>query len=291
MDSIVYFNGDFIGENEAKLSAKDRSYLFGEGLFETIFAAEGSLPFWPEHVERLHRGIELLQFSLPLEASHLREACEELLKKNHQREAILRLTLSRENLNWNPWQASDRYNLLIYLRPLPVNLEELKSKGVRVVSYPNFPKAPNPLNEIKSTNYLAYQLAKQYALEQQAGEALLLDTQGRVVEGATSNLFIFSEGRWVTPPLDSGPLPGVTRQVVLRQLAGQGWPFEEAPLTLAQVLDSELAFLTNAAWGLVPITQIDGKTLRKSGSEQAFRKLQKLYAEEWARRLHEGRED
>lgn len=285
---MVYFNGDFIGESEAKLSPKDRSYLFGEGLFETMFAAEGKIPFWPEHLERLHRGMERLRFTFPLAAGHLREACEELLRRNHQMDAIVRLTLSRENFGWNPSDTSNRYNLLIYLRNFPTQLEELKTQGVRVVTYPNFPKPPSPLNEIKSTNYLAYQLAKQYALEQRAEEALLLNTQGDVVEGSASNLFVFSKGRWVTPPTEAGALPGVTRRIVLNQLAGQGWPFEEGLVTYEQVLNSELAFLTNAAWGLVPISHVDGTALRRNASEKIFRKLQKLYQEEWLRRLHDG---
>lgn len=285
MTQWIYHNGNFLPESAAVLPVTDRSYLFGEGLFETMRVTRGQIPWLPEHLERLRRGMERLDFTMELSDAHLAAALTQTLERNSLEAGILRLTLSRQNAGLDSFEPGEIINLVIFPRSLPEKLSTWQTQGLHAVFYTQWSKRPEPLDRIKSTDYLEYLQAKAYAGKQGAEEALILDAEQAVIEGAVSNLFVFAADRWVTPPLRQGPLPGVTRRVILNLFREQQIPHEEAPVPRALLEKSPEAFLSNAAWELLPLTRLEGKPVGRGTPGEHTRILQDLFRRELERRL------
>ncbi len=280
MSSLVYFNGILVPEREVALPPTDRSYLYGEGLFETMLATRGFIPFLREHLERLQNGMKVLDFQMDLSGPKLEFALYQTLLHNHMKDAVLRLTLSRQNENLSDTTWGENYNLLIFVRPIPSDREARRHQGARTVKYPHFRKWPGPLSAVKATNYLEYLQAKKYAEQHDAEEALILNAEGRIAEGSTTNIFLYTQDRWLTPSFEEGPLPGVTRRILLKMMERLGIPHEEAPVLPEAESQIDEAFLTNAVWEILPVTKIDGRPLGSAKPGKHTQHLQELWAEE-----------
>ena len=172
-------------------------------------------PFrWREHLERFQRGAEFLKIKLPFAPEALRGFADELIAKNNLPDALLRVTLSRGIgvRGYSP-KGAENPTLVMSLHAAPANTGE-NPRWKLITSSHRLP-ANEPLAHFKTCNKLAQILARAEADAAGANEALLLNTDGFVVEGASSNLFWIEDETVCTPPLASGVLPGVTRAVVL----------------------------------------------------------------------------
>lgn len=260
----VFLNGKFVPEEQAVISVFDRSFLYGDGLFETMLIAEG-IPFrWSQHLERLQRGAAFLGITVPFEESALHEFAAQLVSRNHMRQALLRLTLSRGIgiRGYSPKGADCPTFVMSLHNAGDLDSEALLSWSLKVATY----RLPSnePLAQLKHCNKLPQILARAQAEESGAGEALLRNTDGFVVEGATSNLFWVEQGIVHTPPLASGVLSGVTRAVVLELCAGLGLEVREVNVTPARLGQAEGVFLSLSSFGIVQGSSLDGHALRQS---------------------------
>ena len=280
MSGLVYFNGMLKHEHEVAFWALDRSYLYGEGLFETMKATRGFIPFLAEHLNRLFRGMDLLRMQLNLSSSKLEFALYQTLHHNRLKDAYLKLMLSRENREIGSFEPGDTTNLVVLAKPFDKPSRRLYEAGMKARVVEDFKISPDSLCQVKTTNYLRPMLAQRMAQEQGADEALLLNIFGNVAEGATTNIFLFNGKKIVTPPVSEGPLPGVTRRVVIDLLVKNYIPYEERPISLDELLGAEEAFLTNAIKDIVPLTQINDTKIGNGlpGSETA--KVVALFREE-----------
>ena len=261
MSSYVYFNGTLRQEHEVKVSIFDRSYLYGEGLFETLKASQGFIPYMQEHLNRLFHGIDLLKMDVDVSRAKLEFALYQTLHHNRFKEAYLKLILSRENLEFGSTEAGEETNLLVVAKVLPKLSTKLYTQGCSAHVVDSIKIAADVLCQIKSSNYLKQLLAQRIARDVGADEALLLNSSGRLVEGATSNLFIVKQRKVFTPPLEEGILPGITRQVLLELMQRNHWNFEETPLTIEDLREADEAFLTSSLKEVMPLTRVDGKTI------------------------------
>ncbi len=280
MSGLVYYNGMLKHEHEVAFWALDRSYLYGEGLFETMKAGRGFIPFLNEHLSRLFRGMDALRMKLNVSASKLEFALYQTLHHNRLKDAYLRLMLSRENREIGSFEPGDTTNLVVLAKPLEKPPRRLYGEGARARVIEDFKISPDPLCQVKTTNYLRPMIAQRMAQEQGADEALLLNTFGNVAEGATTNLFIFDGEKIVTPPVSEGPLPGVTRRVVIDLLVKNYVPYEERPLRLQDVYTAKEAFLTNAIKEIVPLTQVNDKAIGEGRPGPETEKVATLFREE-----------
>lgn len=261
---IVFLNGQFVPEADAKVSVFDRSFLYGDGLFESVRVYAGKAFRWPQHLERLHAGAKFLGIRLPFSDAELTAAATELLTRNAMTEANLRLVLSRGvgPRGYSP-KGADSPTLVMTLHPAPAVSPEKPMRWELITSSFRIP-AGDRLATFKTANKLAQVLARAEAEERGADEALLLNTDGRFAEAASSNLFWIENGVVCTTPLAEGLLAGVTRAFVL-ELAGQlGLPTAERSCRLWQLQQAEGVFLTTSSLEIVPAIALDGVPLRES---------------------------
>ena len=261
---IVFLNGQFVPEAEAKVSVFDRSFLYGDGLFETVRVYAGKPFRWPQHLERLHAGAKFLGIRIPFTDAELTAAAAEMVARNGLLEATLRLSLSRGigPRGYSP-RGADSPTLVLTLHPAPSVSPEQPVRWKLITSSFRIP-AGDRLATFKTANKLAQVMARAEAEERGADEALLLNTDGRFAEAASSNLFWIEHGVLCTTPLAEGLLAGVTRAFVL-ELAGQlGLPTAERSCRLWQLQQAEGVFLTTSSLEIVPAIALDGSPLRES---------------------------
>lgn len=273
---IVFLNGQFVPETQATVSVFDRSFLYGDGLFESLRVANGKPFRWEQHLDRLARGAAFLGIKIPFDRPALARFADELIAQNRLPEALLRLTLSRGvgPRGYSP-RGADRPLLVMTLHPFKAPAADAEhSMGAageagglvrwRARTAACRLPAGETLAQFKTANKLAQVLARAEAEAAGADEALLLNTAGFLVEGASSNFFWVHEGTVCTPPLASGVLAGVTRAVVRELCETRGVPFTEAQLKPAELPQVGGAFLSLSSLGLVELAEVDGMPLGRS---------------------------
>lgn len=236
---------------EARLPVDDRGFLFGDGLFETMLVRDGRIPLLPHHAVRLVKSAEAL--AIPADPEGLIRAALAVAESAGPGEHALRLTLSRGAQAGRGYTPPEEPapTLLVTSVPYrrPTGPLSMITASVRVCG-------SSLTSGHKSLSGLEKVVARAEARASGADEALLLNTWGRVAEGAASNLFIFRGGIWITPPIAEGALPGVMRQRVMDATMGIS-----TLLTPGEVLQAEGVYLTNALMGCVPVRYLDGTTL------------------------------
>jgi aminodeoxychorismate lyase len=258
---IVFLNGKFVPEDQALVSVFDRSFLYGDGLFETMLLVNG-VPFrWEQHLERFARGAAFLGISVPFDSAKLRPAAGELVFQNRMHDGLLRLTLSRGVgvRGYSP-RGADSPTLVMTLHPLAdPEAQTLKQWHLRIASF-RLP-ANEPLAQFKNCNKLTQVMARAEVEQLGADEALLTNTDGFVVEGATSNLFWIQQGIVFTPPLSSGILSGVTRLVIFELCEQLGLEVREGNITKDGLFEAEGVFLSLSSLGIVQAVTLDERPL------------------------------
>jgi len=277
MAPTYHVDGALVPAEEATVSVRDRGFMYGDAAFETLRVYGGDPFAWEAHAERLRRTCERLDFAEALPpAADLRERVRETVDANDFEEAYARLSVTRgvQPGTLTPAPRVDP-TVVVVVRELPrgglagepvwdgpATLESVATRRA--------PESALPA-DLKTHSYLNGLLAR-LDLRRGAGpaatdeadvadEALLLDTDGHVTEGATSNVFFVADGRLRTPATSLPLLPGVTRSVVLDLAAAEGLPVETGRYRLRDLRGAEEVFLTNSTWEVRPVTRVDDATL------------------------------
>ena len=264
MGRIVFIDGRFVSEIEAKVSGFDRSFLYGDGLFETL-SVYRSVPFrWEAHMERLGQGAKFLGLSVPLSPSELRRQAEVLIARNRMPEALLRLTVSRGvgRRGYSP-RGADRPCIVMTLHPAPAR-DSVPEAGWKLATASVRLPAGDALARFKTCSKLAQVMARAEAEAAGADEALLLSTEGFVVEAASANLFWVRSGVVETAPMGAGILAGVTRSVVLELCRDLGVPCAEAQVKSRELVGAQAVFLSLSSHGIIPACVLDGLPIGRS---------------------------
>jgi len=251
----IYLNGQLVAAEQAALPALDRGLLYGYGLFETMRSYGGRAFRLAEHYRRLEAGAELLAITVPLTLAALEEAVDATLARNGLPDARLRLTVTA-----GPEDGGGS-SVVLFAREVTEYPPELRRRGMAAVVSGVRRNETSRLARVKSLNCLDNLLVREEARRSGAGEALLLNTQGFIAEGAASNLFLVRDGTLVTPGIEAGALPGITRQVVMELAGEEGMGVEEANVTLPDLFGAGEAFLTNSVMELMPLVGVDGRPL------------------------------
>ena len=288
-NGLVYLNGSFLPREEAKISLFDRGLLFGDGLFETMRAYHGQVFRFDRHFERFWRSIEFLKIPFSSSKEAVRSALDRLLEANQLNEAYIRLMVWRgEGFGLDP-EACSSGSVAIIARPLvpyPQAAYENGFKGAVVSIRQN---EWSPLSRMKSLNFLPNIVAKMEAKAKGADEGILLNTKGHVAEGTVSNVFLVLRGQLVTPSLESGALPGITREAVLELAKGEGINAIEQEIALSELMAAEEVFLTNTLMEVMPMTSIDSLPIGDGRPGPLTKLLAKAYRELVAKETRSGR--
>ncbi|MSU34975.1 MAG: branched-chain amino acid aminotransferase [Pedosphaera sp.] len=272
----VFLNGAFVPEAGARVSVFDRSFLLGDGLFETVRVVNSRPFLWTEHLARLRFGLHHLRIQIPYSDAELTDAAHESISRNGFAGAVLRLHVSRGRgaRGYSPHGATDP-TVVITLhalddtsRTLPAPWRLITS-SVRVI-------AGDPLSAMKTASKLPNIIARMEAEDAGVEEALLLNSRGDVAETASSNIFWVENDDLLTPPLVAGALAGVTRGFVFRLCLDLNLAVQEATCPTSRLIASDGVFLTVSTLGIVGVTSLDGHPLALS---PLIGRLQAAYGE------------
>jgi branched-chain amino acid aminotransferase len=260
---IVFLNGEFVSEERALVSVFDRSFLYGDGLFETLRVAQGRPFRWAQHMDRLRGGADFLGIKIPFGCKALEKYAAELIAQNKMPEALLRLTLSRGvgPRGYSP-KGANQPVLVMSLHALPAAGDA--NRGWKLVTASRRLPAGESLAHFKTANKLVQVLARAEADAAGVDEALLLNTDGFAVEGASSNLFWMQAGTVCTSPLASGVLAGVTRAVTLEICQRLSLPVQEQSISPEELRRCDGVFLTLSSLGVVEAVELDLTALSRS---------------------------
>ncbi|MBW6509398.1 MAG: aminotransferase class IV [Desulfuromonadales bacterium] len=259
---LVCFNGQFIPQEEARVAVNDGAFLYGDSLFETIKARRQQILFRDQHLERIERSAQLLEFPCP--RAQIESACDELSERLTAPVSRIRLTLSRGPYQGLLYPAAGQSWFLLTATPYDESNERRHEQGISCCLAPN--QRVNPFSHLpqcKHGNYADCLYARNHAHRQQADEALFIDHRGNLLEGATSNIFAVIDNQLVTPPLGNLVLNGIMRQQVIESAKELGMPCIERPLSLPEAMSASEVFTCNSLIDLVPVNEIAGKTINR----------------------------
>lgn len=268
MYPYVWLNGSITHRDHATISATSPGFLYGRGAFETLRWTPGKGSFrLDRHAARLARALDFLDISPVLTRVEFEVAALETVEANApEGDVALRLTVAESETPENP-------TVLVLLRDIPY-VEEMYERGVSATLLEG---GGGPLTKHKSLNYAAHARARRIAERGGYVEALAYDARGNMLEGATSNLFIVSGGKVMTPSLDLPLLPGITRAAVLELASAHGVPAEERTLSRVDLRRAGEAFLTNAVAGVLPLTSVDRSAIGTGGVGPVTARLAAAY--------------
>jgi branched-chain amino acid aminotransferase len=259
----IYINGKFYPKADAKISVFDHGLLYGDGIFEGIRVYENCIFKLDAHLERLEYSAKGIALALPWSRAEIAAATAEACRRNAVTNGYIRLVVTRGegDLGLSP-RNCPAPTLIIIADTIKLYPTEFYTVGMKLITVPTRrvnPAALPPM--IKSLNYLNNILAKIEALNLGYHECLLLNDQGYVAECSGDNLFIIHKGRLLTPTVFSGALSGITRQTVIEVAAELNIPLSETNLTRYDIFCADEAFLTGTAAEVVPVVELDGRTI------------------------------
>ncbi len=278
MPRIVYVNGKYVPEEEAKISIFDRAFLFADGIYEVTAVIDGKLVDYEPHMERLKRSLRELNMAQPITDAELREMHEQLVKRNNIGEGLIYMQITRgvaERDFSYPETAEQTLIAFTQLKDL-IDPPAVKT-GISIITIPDIRWQRR---DIKTTGMLAQAMGKQAAKEAGVGDAWMVE-DGYVTEGTSNTAFIvLDENRLVTRPLSNSILAGITRRTILKLAETGVITVEERPFTVDEAKSATEAFLTSASTLVMPIIEIDGKMIGGGQPGPVTRKLRELYLTE-----------
>jgi branched-chain amino acid aminotransferase len=268
MGAMVNVNGRIADEAHAVISVFDHGFLFGEGIYETLRTYNGEPFLFDRHMRRLRRSAAMIDLPLPLSDEQIAARFDETMRAaglgpGGGGEAYLRLLVTRGigDLTYDP-AATPEPSFVVIVKPHHDPEPAVYERGVNVALVSvvrNHPGTVNPL--IKSNNLLNSALAMQEAVKRGAFEGLMRNYRGELAELSTANIFVVKNGAALTPPLDAGLLPGITREFLFEVGAGAGIPVREHVLKDPDLFGADEAFLTSTTREVVPIVTVDDRAI------------------------------
>ncbi len=264
MAATVNVNGRITSDRDAVVSVFDHGFLYGEGVYETLRTYNRRLFLFDRHTRRLRRSAAMIALDVPVTDEALAAEIERTMAAAPATgEAYVRVLVTRGvgELTYDP-AATPAPTIVIIVKPQIDPPPEAYSQGVTVAIVDiirNHPRSVNPL--IKSNNLMNSALAMQEALRHGAFEGVMRNYLGELSECTTANLFIVKDGVALTPPIEAGLLPGITREFLFEIGRDIGVEVREAVLRDADLFDADEAFLTSTTREAVPIVKVDGRTI------------------------------
>lgn len=254
-------NGVVTEAAQARVSVLDNGFTFGDAVYETL-RTYGRRPFHLDrHLARLRRSADRLRIALPVDDRELAQRVDALLERSGHPESYIRIIVSRGvgDISYY-FDRVQGPTVVMVTKPFQPLSEAHYRDGIAVVLSSvqrNHPRALDP--GIKSCNLLNSVLAVQEAQNKGALEPIMLNADGDVAEGASSNVFLVKAGVLITPLLETGILPGITREVLIERARALGVPVRETTVRVPELLAADEAFITSSLKELAPIRTIDGR--------------------------------
>ncbi|MFQ5718840.1 MAG: aminotransferase class IV [Acidobacteriota bacterium] len=279
MSEMVWIDGRVHAREEAKISAFDHGFLYGDSIYETIRTARGRPFLLDRHLSRLRQSAAIVEMVLSRGDRFFADAITNTLAAVDHPESAIRIVVTRGvgDLGYER-HLCGALTTLIYVRPMPSIREPGPRRGVRIAVVDirrNDRSAVSPA--AKTSNLLNNILGSYQAQKQGAEEGIMLNRDGYVAEGTMSNLFIVRRERVQTPPLDVGILPGITRGFVLDLARSAGLDVVERRFRPDQLTAADEVFLTGTTKGILPVTRVDRHAIGDGSPGPITRRLIHLF--------------
>jgi branched-chain amino acid aminotransferase len=270
-EPVVYVNGEFLPEKQARVSPLDRGFLYGDAIFETIRVSNGHCFLWESHMARLQAGAAYLRIATNFMPLELANVSKTVLTANRVRDGFLRIELSRGVgvRGYSP-RGADGRTLVISAHEGP----KFSAARLSVITASVRVMADEPWTQLKTANRLPNILAKREADEAEADEALLLNHRWTVSGASGANVFCLRRDLLLTPPLAAGGIAGTTRSFVMRAAARLGLHAAQEELKLEDLYAADAVFLTSAGLLVSVVEKIESKPMDPSNwAVEALRRL------------------
>ena len=267
MSEVVWINGRVYPRGEASVSVFDHGFLYGDSIYETLRTTGGHPFLVDRHLERLRSSATALHLELDLDTAAYRQGLAKALQDAANPESVIRIVVTRGEGDIGYGQAlCPRPNSLIFVRPAAPLSDPDRRPAIRVAILSvlrNDHRTVSPA--IKSGNLLNNILGAHEAENRGVDEGIMLNPRGQVAEGTMTNLFIVKDGVVLTPPLEAGILPGITRGFVLELIRAARVDVREETFGPETLLAADEAFLTGTTRAIQPIAAIDDVDLPHAG--------------------------
>ncbi len=258
MPKQAYVNGRYLPHGEAAVHIEDRGYQFADGVYEVVPVASGALVDEDLHLDRLERSLGELHIDMPMSRTALKLVSDELMRRNRLSNGFLYMQVTRGVApRDHKFPKAAKPALVMTTRQTKPHSPQMLAEGVTVITLPDIRWKRC---DIKSVSLLPNVLAKQQAVDAGAYEAWMVDEEGKVTEGTSTNAWIVTkDDKLVTRHANNAILNGITRISLLRLAAEEGVEFQERPFSVEEALEAREAFITSSTNFVMPVTQIDGK--------------------------------
>ncbi len=258
---IVYLNGEMLPAEQAKVSAFDRGFLFGDGIYEVVPIYAGHLHRWSQHLARLRRSLAAIALPCELSDNQLEQIAQQLLARNQLENASLYLQISRGGVAGKRdhfFTEGCAASVFAYVTPWPDALAGPERPPLSAITVPDIRWQRC---DIKSVNLLPNALARQQARDAGADEAIMV-RDGEALEGSSSNLYIVRRGVLITPPEQPRMLSGITRAVILELADKHGVPVEQRAIAEAELPQADEIWISSSLRELRRINRLNGVELK-----------------------------
>ena len=277
MTRIVYVNGDYLPEAEAKVSVFDRGFLMADAVYEVTSVMDGKLIDFGGHVKRLARSLAELDMPAPMDADELLAIHREMVVRNDLKDGMIYMQVSRGVADRDfGWSVDMTPSLVLFTQEKNLADNPVAERGLRVITVPDQRWGRR---DIKTVQLLYPSMGKMAAKKAGVDDAWMVE-DGHVTEGTSNNAWIVKDGRIVTRHLGNEILAGITRAAVMRMAREAQMTVEERPFTPDEARAADEAFITSASAFVLPVVEVDGAKLGDGTPGPVARRLRAIYLDE-----------
>jgi D-alanine transaminase len=274
MERIVYVNGEFNPQSEAKISVFDRGFIFGDGVYEVVPVINGKLVDKKYFLERLGRSLSEISIDWPCSQDQYIDVMEQLILKNGLIEGVVYSQVTRGIAERDfPFPKDTPPSLVAFTTVMTLLNNPAAETGIAVIT-------TNDLRwkrrDIKSINLLGQCLAKEDAVSKGGAEGWMVE-DGLVTEGVSSTAYIIKDGLIITRELSNSILPGIRRRTLLEMAKENNLAFEQRAFTVDEALSADEAFVSSATTLALPVVSIDGKPVANGLPGPITTRLREMY--------------
>ncbi len=283
MSRTVYVNGEYLPEEDAKISIFDRGFLFADGVYEVTAVLHGKLVDKQGHLSRLRRSLSELDMPSPADDKEIEAIQRELLRRNNVTEGLVYLQITRgpaERSFFYPDPETTHPSLVLFTQAFPLIANPKAEQGIKVLTVEDLRWTRR---DIKTVQLLPSSMCKMAARAQGKDDAWMVQ-DGYITEGTSNNVFLVKRNHIITRRLSNNILPGITRASLLAYAEEAGYEIQEVSFSVKEAQSAEEAFITSATAFVLPVVEIDGHLVGNGRPGPVGRRLRELYIAESLRR-------
>jgi len=277
MSRTVYVNGEYLAEEDAKISIFDRGFLMADGVYEVTSILDGKMIDFDGHMKRLARSLNELDMATPATDAELEEIHRKLILANDVNEGLVYLQVTRGAADRDfVFPVGVTPSLVLFTQTKNLNNSAIAEAGIKVISVPDLRWGRR---DIKTIQLLAPSVGKMAAKAAGVDDAWLVE-DGQVTEGTSNNAYIIKDGKIITRHLSNDILSGITRGAVLRFAREAQMEVEERSFSIEEAQQADEAFVTSATTFVMPVIEIDGAAIGSGKPGPVAKRLREIYLDE-----------